>query len=173
MAHAANSAAILRDKKTHFDMVRPGIALYGIAPFEGYEKVVKLKPVLSWKTKIVFIKSVPANSPISYGRSFITKRTSKIALLPIGYADGYDRLFSNKASVLIRGQFCPVIGAVTMNMTMIDVTNLDEVKEADEVVLIGVQGSKQIKAEDLAKIKGTIAYEIVCQISKDLPRIII
>lgn len=173
IAHAANSAALFRDKRTHFDMVRPGITLYGLSPFKHAERFVKLKPVLSWKTKITAIKRVPAGFCVSYGRTFVTSRESLIATIPVGYADGYSRQLSNKGDVLVRGKRCPIAGRVTMDMTMIDVTGVKGVSRGDEAVLIGVQGKEQIKADELAKIQDTIAYEITCSISQRVPRIVV
>jgi alanine racemase len=173
IAHAANSGALFKNKRTHFDMVRPGISLYGLNPFRHSENVLKLKPVLSWKTKITFLKKVPAGFCVSYGRTFITNKASVIATIPVGYADGYSRMLSNKSDVLIRGKRCPVIGKITMDMTMVDVTEIKGVSLGDEVVLIGLQGKEQIKVDELAKIQETINYEIVCSISSRVPRIIV
>ncbi|MDR1522736.1 MAG: alanine racemase [Endomicrobium sp.] len=173
IAHAANSAALFKNKRMHFDMVRPGISLYGLNPFKHSEGFLKLKPVLSWKTKITFLKRVPSGFCVSYGRTFVTNRASVIATIPVGYADGYNRQLSNKGDVLVRGKRCPVIGRVTMDMTMIDVTGINGVSLGDEVVLIGLQGKEQIKVEEIAKIQETINYEIVCNISSRVPRIIV
>jgi alanine racemase len=173
ISHAANSAALFKDKKTHLDMVRPGISLYGLSPFKHAERFIKLKPVLSWKARITAIKRVPAGFCVSYGRTFVTSRESLIATIPVGYADGYSRQLSNKADVLVRGKRCPVAGRVTMDMTMIDVTGLKGVSRGDEVVLIGVQGKEQIKVDELAKIQDTINYEVTSLISQRVPRIIV
>jgi len=173
IAHAANSAALFRDKRTHLDMVRPGISLYGLSPFKNSERFIKLKPVLTWKTKITFLKRVPSGFCVSYGRTFVTNRASVIATIPVGYADGFRRILSNKGDVLVRGKRCPIAGRVTMDMTMIDVTGVKGVSLGDEVVLIGVQGKEQIKADELAKIEDTINYEVTCAISPRVPRIIV
>jgi alanine racemase len=173
IAHAANSAAILRNYASNLDMVRPGLMLYGMYPFHGSRKLIKLKPVLSWKTKVVFIKKSAKNTDISYSRTFTTKRNSVIATLPVGYADGYLRKFSNKAEVLIRGKRCSVIGRVTMDMIMVDVTDVKDVSTGDEAVLIGAQGKEKIRVEELANIAGTINYEITCGISYRVPRVIV
>ena len=170
LSHIANSPAIFRHKETHLDLVRPGVCLYGVEPFKNYEKTVKLRPVLSWKTRIAFIKEIPAGRSISYGGHFTSKKATRIAVLPIGYADGYDRLLSDKANVLINGQLCPVIGNVTMNMIMIDIKKAPSAKEGDEAVLIGAQGGKRIKADDLAVLSKTIGQETVCGISFEIPR---
>jgi alanine racemase len=173
VTHAANSAALFRDKKTHLDMVRPGISLYGLSPFRNAERFMTLKPVLSWKTKIIFMKRVPAGFCVSYGRTYVTNRASVIATIPVGYADGYNRLLSNKGDVLVRGKRCPIAGRVTMDMTMIDVTGVKGVSLGDEAVLIGAQGKEQIKADELAKIQDTINYEVTCAISPRVPRIVV
>ncbi|MDR2709236.1 MAG: alanine racemase [Elusimicrobiota bacterium] len=166
IAHAANSAAIFKDAKTHFDAVRPGICLYGLKPFEKYEKKVLLKPVLSWKTKIALIKDLPKGASVSYGRTFIAKKPLRIAVLPVGYWDGYSRALSGISKVLINGHFAKVLGRITMNMTIVDVTNIANAKVDDEVVLIGRQGKCKISADELAKLCRTIDYEFVCGINQ-------
>jgi alanine racemase len=173
LAHAANTAGLISNKKTHLDMVRPGIGLYGLSPFEHTKYKMKLKPVLSWKTKIVYLKKVPAGFCVSYGRTFVTNRASVIATVPVGYADGYSRILSNKADVLVRGKRCPIAGRITMDMMMLDVTGIKGVGIGDEVVLIGTQGKETIKTEELAKLQNTISYEITCSISTRIPRIIV
>lgn len=173
MAHAANSAAFLKQKNFCCDAVRPGISLYGLLPYESAGAKIKVKPVLSWKTHIVFLKRVPRQTGISYGRTFVTKRLSVIATLPVGYADGYNRLLSNKSSVLVRGIRCPVVGRVTMDMIMVDVTAVPSVAIGDEAVLIGRQGKDRITVEDIARAIGTISYEVTCAISARVPRILI
>ncbi|MDR2426339.1 MAG: alanine racemase [Endomicrobium sp.] len=173
IAHAANSAALFRNKRTHLDMVRTGISLYGLSPFKYAERFITLKPVLSWKTKIIFMKRVTAGFCVSYGRTYVTNRASVIATIPVGYADGYNRLLSNKGDVLVRGKRCPIIGRVTMDMTMIDVTEVKGVALGDESILIGSQGKEQIKADELAKIQDTVNYEVTCAISPRVPRIVV
>ncbi len=170
LVHAANSAAILTFEQSYFDMVRPGIMLYGYPPSDHIDNA-GLIPALTLKTKILALKRVPAGTPISYGRTFVTKRDSVISMLPIGYADGYSRMLSNKGEVLVRGKRVPVVGRVCMDMTMADVTDIPDADEADEVVLIGKQGREYITAEDLAKKVGTIPYEILCSISSRVQRV--
>jgi alanine racemase len=126
---------------------------------------------MSLKTRIVFIKDTPPGRSISYGRTFITQKHTRIATLPIGYADGYGRNLSNKAEVLVRGHWAPVVGKVTMDQTMIDIGHVKSAKVGDEVVLIGRQGRHEIRTEKLARLAGTIAYEVVCGISNRVPRI--
>ena len=171
LKHAANSIATVDFKRSHQNLVRPGLVIYGMYPKYNFPKLIKLKPALSLKTKIVYIKDTPPGRSISYGRTFITHKHTKIATLPIGYADGYDRNLSNRAEVLVKGRRAPIIGRVTMDQTMVDVGHIKGVKLGDEVVLIGRQGRDEIRAEKLARIAGTIAYEVVCSISNRVPRV--
>jgi len=169
--HAANSAAILDFKRALFTMVRPGLMLYGYNPLEKGQERTVLKPALSLVTRIAFLKKTPAGSPISYGRTFVTRRESLIATLPIGYADGFNRELSNKGEGLVRGKRVPVVGRVCMDMCMIDVTEVPGVTEGDAVVLIGEQAGQHITADDIAEKTGTISYEVLCGISTRVPRI--
>ena len=169
--HAANSIAAVNLKKSHLNLVRPGIVMYGMYPKRSFVRKLRLAPSLSLKTRIVFLKKTPAGRSISYGRTYITQRPTIIATLPIGYADGYGRILSNRAKVLVRGQRAPVVGKVTMDQTMIDVGHIEGVSLGDEVVLIGRQGDGEIRCEELARLAGTIPYEIVCSISGRVPRI--
>ncbi|MFH1995431.1 MAG: alanine racemase, partial [Candidatus Omnitrophota bacterium] len=168
--HAANSIATVDLSSSYLNLVRPGIIVFGIYPKRNFERLIDLKPALSLKTKIVFLKDTPPGRSISYGRTYITQRHTKIATLPIGYADGYGRILSNKAEVLIRGQRAPVVGKVTMDQTMVDVGRVRGVKVGDEVVLIGKQGDQVIRTEKLARLAGTIPYEVLCSISNRVPR---
>lgn len=169
--HSANSIATIDMRRSHLNMVRPGIIIYGMYPKKSFAKFFKLKPALSLKTKIVFIKDVPQGRSISYGRTYITYKDTKIATLPIGYADGYERILSNKAYVLVKGQRARVVGKVTMDQVMIDVGHIKDVRLGDEVVLIGKQGKDQITTEELARLSGTIPYEIACSIGSRVPRV--
>lgn len=169
--HAANSAAVLDFRRAFFTMVRPGLMLFGYNPLEAGALGADLRPVLSLLTRIAFIKKVPTGVPISYGRTFTTKRESAIATLPIGYADGYSRGLSNKGEALVRGMRVPVVGRVCMDMCMIDVTDVPAAREGDDVVVIGSQGGERITADDIAAKTGTIAYEVLCGISSRVPRI--
>ncbi len=171
MRHAANSAAVLDFHRAFFTMVRPGLMVYGYNPLEEGAIGADLRQVLSLITRIAFLKEVPAGIPVSYGRTFTTKRESVIATLPIGYADGYCRGLSNKGQALVRGVRVPVVGRVCMDMCMIDVTDVPGVREGDDVVLIGSQGSERITADHIAAVTGTIAYEVLCGISNRVPRI--
>ena len=158
MAHFANSAAVLSFKDALLDAVRPGLLLYGCSPFaEGNG----LRPLMTVKTRVLAVRDLRPATPVSYGRTFITKRQSRIAVVPLGYADGYDRLFSNNGEMLVRGRRAPVAGRVCMDLTMIDVTDIEGVAEGDEVVILGGQGDETITAAGLAARINTIPYEIV------------
>ncbi|MEK6678642.1 MAG: alanine racemase [Nitrospirota bacterium] len=172
--HISNSAALIGFENNKFNMARPGIMLYGYAPFsKGKEWGLNLIPVMSLKTKILHLKRVLAGAYISYGRTFVAKRESIIATLPIGYADGYSRALSNKGSVIVKGKKAPIAGRVCMDMTMIDVTDIDGVDVNDEVVLIGKQGKETITADDIAMLTNTISYEVLCCVGKRVPRVYI
>ena len=170
--HCANSAGIIEYPEMHLDMVRPGIILYGMYPSEEVDKSkIHLKPAMTLKANVILVKEVEKNTSVSYGRIFTTQRTSKIATIPIGYADGYTRMLSNKGKVLIRGQFAPVVGRICMDQCMIDVTDIEGNAEVgDEVVLIGAQGDNVITVEDVAHSIGMINYEFVSIVGKRIPR---
>lgn len=163
--HLANSAATVRGVGIA-DYVRVGIALFGVEVVEGW----RLEPVMRWRTEIARLKNLPANSGIGYGVTFRTSRPSRIATLPVGYADGYDRLLSNNADVLIRGCRSPVVGRVSMDLITVDVTDVPGVALGDEVVLLGSQDGERITADELAQRTGTISYEVFCGVSKRVPR---
>ena len=169
--HASNSMALVDFKDSHMNIVRPGLIIYGLHPRKDLVKRLGLKPVMALKTKITHVKSVPKGRTISYGRTYIAEKETRIATIPVGYGDGYSRHLSNKAYVLIRGRLAPIAGRVCMDMCMVDVGHLQGVKSGDEVVLIGKQGKEAIKAEDLADIMGTIPYEVVCNIGRRVPRV--
>jgi alanine racemase len=171
LKHAANSIATVDFRRSHLNLVRPGLIIYGMYPKHTFPKLIKLKSALSLKTKIVFIKDTPPGRSISYGRTYITQKHTVIATLPIGYADGYSRKLSNHGEVLVRGQRAKVVGKVTMDQTMIDVGHIKGAKVGDEVVLIGKQGDDEIRAESLGRLAESIAYEVVCSISNRVPRI--
>lgn len=169
-SHMAKSAALLTEPAAYFSMVRPGLILYGMYPAPALKKQ-ELKPVLSWQTRIIQLKRVAAGTSIGYGRTFVAKRTRLIATLPVGYADGYRRLFSNRAQVLVRGKRAPVVGRVSMDLTTIDVTDIRNVQQGDEVVLLGRQGGAEIGADEIAGWAKTISYEIFTSIGARVPRI--
>ncbi len=171
--HAANSMAIIGFKDAHFNLVRPGLALYGLYPKDELLGKIDLRPVLSFKTKVAYIKKVAKGRSISYGRTYVTDKEAIIATLPVGYGDGYNRLLSNKGHVIIRGVRCPVVGVVCMDQTMVDVSCVKGVRIDDDVVLIGSQGAGKIRVEDIAALCRTIPYEVVCWISPRVPRVYI
>jgi len=169
---ASNSAGLFFYPHFNMDIVRPGISLYGLQP-SSVKKVSGLKPVLSWETRVVFLKKIKRGDGVSYARKFQARKTPTIiATLPVGYADGYRRDFTNNADVLIKGQRAPVAGRITMDMTMVDVTNIKGgVSVGDKVVLIGNQLKESITAEELAARADTINYEITCGITSRVPRV--
>lgn len=168
LVHAANSLGVIGYKSGHFNMVRPGLVIYGLYPQKGLD--VKLKPALGLKTRVVYYKKLPKGQGISYGHTYVTKRPSTIVTLPIGYGDGYPRNLSNLAPVLVGGKRFKISGRVCMDQIMVDVGSL-KVKLGDEVVLIGIQGKHKITAEELAELSGTIPYEIVCGLGARIPRV--
>ncbi|KOR24541.1 alanine racemase [Clostridium sp. FAM 1755] len=170
--HIANSAAIIDLESTHLDAVRAGIIMYGYYPSNDVLKDnIKLKPVMSLKTSIVHIKKVPAGEYISYGRTFKTEKESIIATLPIGYADGYNRLLSNKGKVIVNGKLAPIVGRVCMDQCMIDVTSIEDLKVGDLVTIMGEENGVSYTAEDIASEIGTISYEVICNVNKRVPRV--
>lgn len=170
MKHIANSAGIVSLPSSGFNLVRPGIMLYGSYPAEDFKSRIDLSPAMKLLTRIEHLKSVPKGFPVSYGRTFVTDRKSLIATIPIGYGDGYLRSFSGKADVLVKGKRAPVIGRVCMDLTMVDVTDIPDVKMGDDVVLMGKDGNEEITAEELANYAGTIPYEIYCSFNQRVPR---
>lgn len=170
--HIANSGAVIDSPHTHLDMVRPGIIIYGYYPSDEVNKTrLLLKPAMTLKALVSNVKEVVKGTSISYGRTYITNNMTKIASLPIGYADGYSRLLSSKGEVLIKGQRVPVVGRICMNQCMVDIARLHGVKIGDEVVIFGKQGEAKISVEEVAEKIGTINYEIVCMVSESVPRI--
>lgn len=174
--HLSNSAGVIdlpevRDG-LELNMVRPGIMLYGLYPAAWLRGAAALEPVLAWKTAVIHLKWVPAGTPISYGSTWRAPRDALIATLPIGYADGYSRRYSNRAQVLVRGRRAPVVGRVCMDMSMVDVTGVPGVCVGDEVVLLGSQGAERIAAEELAELAETIHYEVICAVGARVPRVV-
>lgn len=167
--HIANSAAIMMYPEMHLDMVRAGVVLYGCYPSEEVDKEkLSIKPVMTLKSRITHIKEVEAGTGVSYGKTYITDRKTKVATVPVGYADGYLRCLSHKAKIEIGGQLCDVIGRICMDQCMIDVTNVNNINVGDEVILFG---NGKISADDIAKSMDTINYEVLCLVSKRIPRI--
>ena len=181
LRHSACSAATLLFPETHGGLVRVGISLYGLWPSrETYVSclseggaLLPLRPVLSWKTRVAQVKTVPEGGFVGYGCTYRTTRETRIAVLPVGYHEGYDRGLSGVAHVLVRGRRAPVRGRVCMNMTMVDVTDVPGVEAFDEVVLLGSQGDERVSAEQLAAWCGTIPYEVVARIHPGLPRVVV
>lgn len=179
--HTACSAAVLLFNRTHLDLARVGISLYGVWPsketyvscLERGKPSLDLKPVLSWKTRIAQVKDVPEGAYVGYGCTWRVTRPTRIAVLPVGYFEGYDRELSGLAHVLVRGKRSQLRGRVCMNMCMVDVTDIPGAALEDEVVLLGAQGDERISAEQLAAWRGTISYEILSRIHPSLPRVVV
>jgi alanine racemase len=179
--HTACTAATILFPNTHFSMVRVGIGLFGLWPSKETQvsatslkrNGLDLTPVMTWKTRIAQIKDVPAGDYVGYGRTFRATRHSRIAVLPVGYADGYDRNLSSGAHTLLRGTRAPVVGRICMNLTMVDVTDVAQARAGDEVILLGAQGDESVSAEDLARLADTINYEIVTRAAPGSPRILV
>ncbi|MGQ3685718.1 MAG: alanine racemase [Candidatus Loosdrechtia sp.] len=173
LIHMANSGAILRYSDAYFTAVRPGLSLYGLYPSEEPVRDIGLKPVMSFKTRIIHIKDMESGDFVGYGRSFKITRFSRIATLPLGYDDGYSRLLSNRGKVIVRGEKASVVGKVCMDQCFADVTDIKGVSVGDEVVLYGTQGQETIPVESVAQQLHTIPYEVTCSIGRRVPRICI
>lgn len=171
LVHAANSAAVIRFPNAHFSLVRPGIMLYGYHMLPASSSNPELKPVLTLRTTIVQLRSIQPGAAVSYNRTFVASKASRVAVLPIGYADGYSRRLSNRGFVLIHGRRAPIVGLVCMDMTMVDVTNIPAAKQGDEVTLIGRQHNDAIWADEVAEWTGTIPYEVLSCIGPRVPRV--
>ena len=170
--HCSNSAGIIRVPEANLNIVRAGITIYGIYPSEEVEKdIVRLKSVMELKSHVSYVKDVEPDTEISYGGTFTTDRVTRLATIPVGYADGYPRLLSNKGWVLIHGQRAPICGRVCMDQFMVDVTDIPDVKMGDEVTLLGTDGSQTITADQIGDLSGRFSYEFICDISKRVPRI--
>jgi len=176
LVHLANTSAMLSRRQTWHNMLRPGLALYGyqLPPQQDGKylpgRVLPLQPVLSWKTRILSIRNIAANQAIGYGGTFRTKSASRIAVLPLGYADGLNRQLSSRGRVIVRGNYAPIVGRISMDLTLVDVTAISGACEGDEVTLIGSSGGIEVTAHEHAELCGTIPYEILCAISKRVPR---
>ena len=171
--HVCNSAGISLLSVPRGNLFRLGISLYGMPPSETFNNKVDLQEAITWKSSVVQLQWYPAGSPISYGKTYYTEQKTLIATVCVGYADGYSRQLSNRGSVLVHGQRAPVIGKVCMDMIMVDVTHIKDIALWDEVVLIGRQQNETISATEIANLINTINYEVVCQISKRVPRVYI
>lgn len=172
LRHCNNSAGILWHREGDLDAVRPGITIYGVAPSDEVQNPgVILRPALEWKSHISHVKEVEAGVSVSYGGTFVTDRLTRIATIPVGYADGYPRSLSNRGAVLIHGKRAPILGRICMDQFMVDVTEIPEAFLGDEVTLLGRDGKEQIPVEELAELSGRFPYEFLCCISKRVPRI--
>lgn len=170
LKHSANSAAALFHRQTHLDLVRVGLMMYGLYPQGNSRRLISLKPALSFKTRVTYLKKVPTGTPLSYGSTYVTPSETTIVTIPVGYADGYSRRLSNRGQVLIRGKRYPVVGRVSMDLTLVNVGS-GKVEMGDEVVLIGEQNGQGISADEIAALEDTISYEVVCSIGKRVPRV--
>ena len=170
IAHMCNSAGTLKFPEAHLDLVRPGIMTYGLIPYPGSEERLVLEPVMTLKSRITFIKEVPAGFKVSYSGTFVTKRPSRLATVPAGYGDGYNRHLSNRGKAIVNGIPVPVAGRVCMDQTVFDITDAGEVREGDTITLIGKDGDAGVTVEDHAEIAGTISHEIVTGITGRVSR---
>lgn len=170
LKHSANSGAVINIPESHMDIVRPGLALYGLYPGKGLCDKINLKPAMQLRAQIAQVHDYPEAVTVSYGRKFASKGRLKTATVAIGYADGLFRTLSGKMDMLIRGKRAPQIGMICMDMSVIDVTNVPDVKVGDTVTLFGTDGSETISVEELAELAGTISYEIVCALSGRVDR---
>jgi alanine racemase len=171
LRHAANSAAILQFPESHFELVRPGISLYGLTPSSQVSVAAGLEPVMSWKAKVSYVKSIKAGESVSYGCTFQAAYPTRVATIPVGYADGLRRALSNQGEMLIHGKRSTMIGRICMDQTMLEVTKIPGVKVGHVVTILGKDGYDQITATEMAEWIGTISYEVVCGISKRVPRV--
>ena len=172
--HLCNSAGIMEFPSAYANMVRNGIITYGLYPSDEVDKTkISLTPAMSIRSHIVYVKDAPADFTVSYGATYITEKETKIATIPIGYADGYPRSLSNKGRVLIKGKSAPIIGRVCMDQMMVDVTDIEDVKKGDVVTIVGTDGDEKITVEELADMSGSFNYEFVCNINKRVPRVYI
>jgi alanine racemase len=170
LAHAANSAATLTLPEAHFDMVRVGIALYGLQPSKEWSLPGEFKPALQWKSQLTRVRTLPAGTGVSYGHEYLTEKDERIGTIPVGYGDGFRRMEGNR--VLVGGASAPVVGRVCMDLSMLQLDLIPGAEVGDEVVLIGGQGSNTISAEQVADHWGTINYEVTCSIARRVPRIV-
>lgn len=170
LRHMANSGAILGYPEAYFTMVRPGLSLYGLYSLEDVSRDIGIKPVMSFKTRIIHIKDMESGDVVGYGRTYRITKPTRVATLPLGYDDGYNRLLSNQGNVIIKGRKASIIGRVCMDQCFVDVTNIKDVSVGDEVVLYGSQGQETISIESVAEQLNTVPYEVTCNISKRVPR---
>ncbi len=178
LVHMANTSALISRRETWNNMVRPGVALYGYyLPFQRAGREVSggtlrlaVKPVLTWKTRILSMRDFAANQALGYGGTYVTKAPAHVAVLPVGYADGYNRQLSNRGRVIVRDHYAPIIGSISMDLTLVDVTGIPEVAVGDEVILLGTSDGLSVDALEHARLANSSPYEILCNISKRVPR---
>jgi len=168
LVHAANSAAAMKYPQSHFNAIRPGIGIYGLNPSQEWEPVFSLQPAMSLKSRVARIRTLPAGSTISYGCTYTADKQISVALIPVGYGDGYPRILSNNSAVLIHGRRAPIRGRICMDQFVVEVSDIPEIRQDEEVVLIGKQGEERITVEELARLANTINYEITTSL---LPRV--
>jgi alanine racemase len=168
LAHAANSAAAMKLPEAHFQAVRPGIALYGMDPSGEWPPPFEIRPALALKSRVSRIRELPAGSGVSYGRTYVAQDPIRAALVPVGYGDGYPRILSNQGCVLIHGQRAPILGRICMDQCVVDISHIPDVRQDDEVVVLGQQGQERLRAEEVAALAGTINYEMTTSL---LPRV--
>jgi alanine racemase len=171
ITHVANSAALVLRSDTHRNLVRPGLAIYGLPPVAAVAERIALCPVMTFKTRLLQVKRVAAGTGVSYGHTFVTHRPSLIGVLAVGYADGYRRGLQNGGEVLIRGRRAPIVGAVCMDLTMADVSEIPDARAGDEVILWGISGSEIISVNEVARLAQTISYEMLCTVGRRVSRI--
>lgn len=172
LKHCSNSAGILTLPQANLSLVRAGITLYGLSPSQEVTRdILSLRPVLSLKSRLVYVKEIEAGTSVSYGGTFVAKEWMRIATVPVGYGDGYPRSLSNQGSVLIRGKRAPILGRVCMDQFMVDVSHIPDVAEGDEVTLIGADGEEEITMEELGELSGRFNYELACDLGKRIPRV--
>lgn len=173
LIHAANSASLLGLKESHFNMVRPGLIVYGMYPSEWVRRTIQVEPVMTFKARVAHLNRVRKGETVSYGRTWTARRDSTVAVVSVGYGDGYSRALSNKGEVLIRGKRIKIVGVICMDLTMVDVTDHPEVRIGDEVVLMGRSGKEEITASELAALSETISYDVTCSVGPRVPRVFI
>src|SRR5581483_9552237 len=178
LVHVANTSAVVSRRETWNDMVRPGLALYGyFMPFQragrevaGSALRLAVKPILTWKTRILSLRDAGPNEALGYGGTYVTKAPARIAVLPVGYADGFNRELSSRGRVIVREHYAPIVGRISMDLTLVDVTGIRDTQVGDEVILLGSSDGLSVDAQEHAELAHTIPYEILCGISKRVPR---
>lgn len=172
LKHCSNSAAILTLPQANLSLVRAGITLYGLSPSgEVKRDILALRPVLSLKSRLVYVKEIEAGTPVSYGGTYVSKERMRIGTVPVGYGDGYPRSLSNKGSVLIRGKRAPILGRICMDQFMVDLSDIPEAQEGEEITLIGADGTDEITMEEIGELSGRFNYELACDLGKRIPRV--